>query len=63
MFSSVNIGQVIDWEGWVFCTSQDIGWGDQITNNKMSPRDVKPYSIQLNSGFGWIHTKSSPTDW
>ena len=26
MFSFVNISQVIGWEGWVFCTSQETGW-------------------------------------
>ena len=25
MFSFVNISQVIGWEGWVLCTSQEIG--------------------------------------
>ena len=25
MCSFVNISQVIGWEGWVFCTSQEIG--------------------------------------
>jgi len=25
VFSFVNISQVIGWEGWVFCASQDVG--------------------------------------
>ena len=28
MFSSVSITQVIGWEGWMFYTSQEIGWKD-----------------------------------
>jgi len=30
MFSFVSIGQLIGWEGWVFCTSQEIGWEDHL---------------------------------
>jgi len=27
-FSFVTVNQVIFWEDWVFCTSQEIGWGE-----------------------------------
>jgi len=30
MFSFVNISQVIDGQGWVFCTSQVIGWENHL---------------------------------
>jgi len=32
MFSFVNISQVIGWEGWVYCTSQEIGLEDCLQN-------------------------------
>jgi len=34
VFSFVNISQVIGWEGWVYCTSQEIGWEDRLWNNQ-----------------------------
>jgi len=44
-FSFVNISQVIGWEGWVFCASQQ-------TVSKMTyvvEWDVKPYATQLKT--------------
>jgi len=31
--ASSFISQVIGWEGWVFCTSQDIGWEERLRND------------------------------
>jgi len=30
VFSFVSISQVFGWEGWVFCTSQEIGCKDRL---------------------------------
>ena len=30
-FSFVTVNQVIFWEDWVFCTSQEIGWGEGVS--------------------------------
>jgi len=33
MFSFINISQVIGWEGWVFCTSQETVLDDSVQND------------------------------
>jgi len=44
VFSFVNISQVIGWEGWVFCTSQEIGCEDPVWNNaQCDNEDLEPY--------------------
>jgi len=30
--AALNISEVIGWEGWVFCTHQEIGWKDRLRN-------------------------------
>jgi len=33
MFSFIIVSQVFGWEGWVFCTSREIGWEDRFWND------------------------------
>jgi len=38
-----GLSQMIGWEGWVFGTSQEIGWEDRLRNECVE-RDVKTCS-------------------
>ena len=35
MLSLVRISQLVGWEGWVFCTSQEVSWEDRLWNDSV----------------------------